>query len=125
MKNNFIAVVIILFALLSGFFYMLQVNAPQFSLGLLMGANIIMALLTIIGHFIVRKQISSRPQAFVRGVYSATFLKLMVCIAGILVYVLVNRPNVHKPSLFMTFGIYAIYTIFETMMLSKMAKTTK
>ena len=125
MRNNFILVIIILFAILGGAFYLLVLNAPGFDLALLMGSNILMAVLTMIGHIIVRKQISSRPQAFVRGVYSATFLKLMVCIGAILVYVLVNRPHVHKPSLFITFGVYAIYTVFETMALSKMAKSGK
>ncbi len=125
MKNNFIVVIIVLFAVLSGLFYLLETRAPQYDLGLLMGGNILMALLTVAGYGIVRKQLNSRPEAFVRGVYGATFMKLLVCIGAILVYALVNKPHVHKPSLFMAFGIYAIYTVFETMMLSKMAKSTK
>ena len=125
MKNNFILVIIVLFAILSGLFYLLEASAPQFSFNLLMGGNIIMAARTIAGYSIVRKQITNRPEAFVRGVYGATFMKLLVCIGAILIYALLNKPNVHKPSLFMTFGIYAIYTVFETLMLQKMAKTTK
>jgi len=67
----------------------------------------------------VNKQVDSRPQAFVRGVYSASFLKLMVCMVSILVYVLLNRTHIHKPSVFVLFGIYAVYTVVETWVLSK------
>jgi hypothetical protein len=125
MKKNFIIVILALFCALSAVFYLLHQSAPQFSFPLLMGGNIVMAVLTILTHIIVTKQVSARPQAFVRGVYSATFLKLLVCIFGILGYVLINKPNIHKPSLFVLFGIYIIYTTVETLTLSKLAKGTK
>ena len=125
MKNSFILVIIILFAVLSGAFYLLVQKAPQFNLNLLMGANIIMAALTIAGYAMVRRQLANSPAAFVRGVYGNTFLKLMVCIVSIVGYAMLNKPHVHKPSLFMAFGIYAVYTTIETLMLSKMAKSTK
>jgi hypothetical protein len=44
---------------------------------------------------------------------------------AILVYVLMFRSNVHKPSVFVLFGIYAVYTILETWALSKMARKDK
>jgi Na+/H+ antiporter NhaA len=55
-------------------------------------------------------------------VYSASFLKLMVCMIAILVYVLLNRAHLHKASVFILFGIYALYTIVETWILSKLAR---
>jgi hypothetical protein len=125
MRKGFVSAILIVFIALSALFFGLRQSAPEYSFSLLMGANVLMAVLSLIGHGLVMKQISSRPQAFVRGVYSSSFLKLMVCIAGILIYVLVNKPNVHKPSLFMLFGIYAIYSIVETWLLSKIARETK
>ena len=81
-----------------------------------------MAFLSSASFYMVTKQIKSRPEAFVRGVYSGTFLKLLVCMAAILIYVMANRPNIHKPTLFVLFGIYIVYTVIETTTLSKMAR---
>lgn len=125
MKKGFISAILILFIVLSALFFGLRSAAPEYRFVLLMGANVLMAVLSLAGHAIVMKQVAGRPQAFVRGVYASSFLKLMVCIAGILGYVLINRHDIHKPSLFMLFGIYAVYSIIETWLLSKMARDAK
>ncbi len=49
----------------------------------------------------------------------------MVCMLGVLVYVVINRNSIHKQSVFAMFGIYAVYTATETILLSKTARTTK
>lgn len=122
MKNRFILIIVLLFVALSAIFFWLKNAAPEYSFGALMGGNIIMAVLAIVSYVLVTGQIDKRPQAFVRGVYSSTFLKLFVCIIAILTYALVNKPNVHKPSLFILFGIYAVYSVAETWQLSRMAR---
>lgn len=122
MKNRFILIIVLLFVILSAIFFLLRSAAPEYAFGALMGGNIIMAVLAIVSYVLVTQQISQRPEAFVRGVYSSTFLKLFVCIVAILTYALVNKPNVHKPSLFILFGIYAVYSIAETWQLSRMAR---
>lgn len=122
MTRYFSLVIVILFIVLSVFFYMLQTYAPAYNFKLLMGGNIVMALLSLITYRIMKKQLNGKPQAFVRGVYSSTFLKLMICMIGIVAYVLINKPNIHKPSLFILFGIYAVYTFFETITISRLAK---
>ena len=122
MTRYFSLVIVILFIVLSVIFYMLQTYAPAYNFKLLMSANIVMALLSFISYRIVKQQIKSKPQAFVRGVYSSTFLKLMICMAGIIVYVMINRSNIHKPSIFVLFGIYAVYSFFETITISRLAK---
>lgn len=122
MKKYFIPVIIGIFIVLSIGFYVLQMLKPAFSFGVLMAGNIIMALLSLGTFFMVRKQINKRPEAFVRGVYSSSFLKLMVCMIAILVYVLTDKDHIYKPSVFVLFGIYAVYTVFETWLLSQMAR---
>jgi hypothetical protein len=119
MKRSFIYSTIIIFVLLSVIFYALKIYAPEYHFAGLESGNLIMALLSLVTYYLVNNQSSSRPQAFVRGVYSASFLKLMVCMISILVYLLLNRPNIHKPSVFVLFGIYAVYTIVETWLLSR------
>lgn len=125
MSKNFVLIVITVFAVLSAVLYGISQTWQQFGYPLLFGANIIMATLSILTYIIVKKQIHEKPEAFVRGVYGATFLKLMICMISIVVYVLINKPAIHKPSLFVVFGIYIIYTAVETALLTKLAKQTK
>jgi nitrogen fixation/metabolism regulation signal transduction histidine kinase len=108
MKSNFIAITIVIFLVLSAIFYALKINAPEFNYAILMAGNAVMAFLCIVSYVIVTKQISNRPDAFVRGVYASSFLKLFVCMISILVYAMVNKPHVHKPSIFVLLGIYAV-----------------
>ena len=103
-------------------FLLLKTFLPSIDLLALETGNGIMALLSLVTYGLVKKQMEGRPEAFVRGVYSSSFLKLMVCMISILVYVLLNRSHIHKPSVFMLFGIYAVYTIMETWLLSKLVR---
>ena len=120
--NRFIIVIGIVFVVLSGVFYALKTYAPEYHFMGLEGGNIIMAILAISSYFMVKRQISGNPHAFVRGVYSASLLKLMVCMVSVLVYVALNKAHIHKPTVFVLFGIYAVYTAVETWLLSKIVK---
>jgi hypothetical protein len=122
MKGRYVTVTLIVFVLLSAIFFALRMYAPEFHFADLEIGNVVMAGLSLMSYFIVKKQMDGRPQAFVRGVYSASFLKLMVCMVSILVYVLLNRAHIHKPSVFVLFGIYIVYTIMETWLLSKLVR---
>ncbi len=125
MKKKFITTIITLFVLLCVVFYGLNYYLPAYSLAALIGGNTIMAVLSLINFLLVTKQINNRPQAFVRGVYAGTFLKLLVCMFSVLGYIMVNRASLYKPLIFVLFGIYIIYTVAETSMLSKIARETK
>lgn len=85
--TKFIIVTVIIFVVLTAVFYAMRAYAPDFHFVALETGNVIMALLSLSSYFIVKKQLNDNPQAFVRGVYSASFLKLMVCMVSILVYV--------------------------------------
>ncbi len=125
MRNTFPLIITGIFILLSIAFFTLKGYAPDYRLNVLIGGNMLMALLSVASFYIVKKTLGERPQAFIRGVYSGTFLKLMVCMSSVLAYALLNKKNIHKPSLFILFGIYIIYTIAETWYLSKIAKNAK
>lgn len=125
MRKVFFASVISLLIILSAVFFWLKTIAPEYHFAALMTANILMAALVTISFAVVTKKLDGSPNAFVRGVYSSTFLKLFVCIAAVLVYALANKPDVHKPTLFILFGIYAVYTVIETVLLSKITREQK
>jgi hypothetical protein len=125
MRKHFVTTIIVLFLILCAFFYALKIYAPAYNFEALIIGNIVMAVLSISTYYIVNKQFNQRPQAFVRGVFSATLLKLMVCIFGLLIFVFIDRQHIHKPSIFMLFGIYAVYSITEAWLLSRLAKQAK
>ncbi|MBW7914142.1 MAG: hypothetical protein H3C54_10730 [Taibaiella sp.] len=125
MKKVFLASVVSLFIVLAIVFYWLRSIAPQYDFTVLMFGNVIMAVLSLVSFFLVTKQMHSKPDAFVRGVYASSFLKLFVCMIAIVTYAMVKKPDVHKPSLFMLFGIYAVYSAVETWLLSRLARETK
>lgn len=122
MKKQLIISIVTIFLLLSAIFFAMKTYAPEFHFVALEGGNVIMAALSLITFLMVTRQVDNRPHAFVRGVYSASFLKLMVCMISILVYVLLNRAKIHKPTVFVLFGIYVVYTIMETLILSRAVK---
>jgi hypothetical protein len=122
MMKRFIISVVTVFVVLSVVFFVLKKQMPGYDFVVLETGNVIMGLLSLTTWLIVKKQMNGRAEAFVRGVYSASFLKLMVCMISILVYVLLNRDHIHKQSVFVLFGIYIIYTTMETLLLSKFVK---
>lgn len=122
MKHLFIILTIVIFLSLAAGFYALRIYNPSYHFMALEIGNLIMALLASITYVIKENQNSARPQAFVRGVYGSSFLKLMVCMICILLYLVLSRPNIHKPTVFMLFGIYVVYSIMETWLLSRTAR---
>ena len=125
MKQRFLLITIILFVLLNAVFFVLRQQAPEYDTTALLIGHFLMAALSTFSFFLISRQLNKNSQAFVRGVYSATFLKLFVCMISVMAYAMVNKPNVHKPSIFMLLGIYAVYTVTETLMVSKTARRTK
>ena len=121
--KSFVITNFFVFIILSLVTYIVSQQFPLMSFTLLMGTNILMFLLSVLSWIIIKKQLHERPQAFVRGVYSATFLKLIICMGSFLAYALLNRDHIYKPSIFLLFGIYIVYTAAETIMLSKMARS--
>jgi Ca2+/Na+ antiporter len=65
---------------------------------------------------------SGNPNAFVRSKMTGTLLKFFICVAILLIYVFLNDRQIHKPSLFLFLGMYAVYSAIEAVPLSKMAR---
>jgi hypothetical protein len=88
-------------------------NAKGIDYAVLIYANLILFVLTIIACFIHIKAVKSKnPYAFVRGVTMASFLKLIVIAASVAVYfALSETQNIYAVGIAMAF--YIAYTIFE------------
>lgn len=105
--------------------YLLSQARPLFSFPVLMTGNAILFLLSVISFALVHRTFTQRPQAFVQGVFSGTLVKLFVCVGGVLVYALLNRAHLYKPQIFVLMGMYALYSIVENTLLSRMAKAQR
>lgn len=122
MRRNFIVTIIMLFVIISAILILVKTLAPSFLIGTMLGGNAVLAILSITSYLLVKRKISAKPQAFVQAVMSGSLLKLFACMIGLVTYILINKPHVHKPSIFILMAVYAIYTAVETWLLSLMAR---
>jgi hypothetical protein len=94
-----------------------------FDVNFILGANVVLFLLSLSGFFIQTKGVrSSNINAFIRGVYSSVLLKMFIIMAAILIYILVAGGNVNKPALFTSMAIYILYTSVEVIQLMKIVR---
>lgn len=94
-----------------------------FEINFLLGANVVLFLLSSFGFFIQTKGVNSANiNAFIRGIYSSILLKMFVIVAAIFIYIYVTGGQVNKPALFTSMTIYLIYTSIEVIQLMKIAR---
>jgi ACR3 family arsenite efflux pump ArsB len=85
--------------------------------------NLVLFVVTSSSFIIGKRNLrSSNPNAFVRGVYLSTMLKLFACAIAAFVYIMMFRKNISKPALIACMGLYIIYTILEVSVLKKLLK---
>jgi hypothetical protein len=100
-----------------------MLESKGFNISFLLIANCILFLLSLVGFIIQGKAINTQDaQKFVRSVYASMMIKMFICMIAILIYMVMNRQNINKPSLFASMGIYIFYTIIEVSGLMKAAR---
>lgn len=128
MTDKFFWNLISVFAILNGVLFLFKnqlINAGNHHWVLIAG-NAILAAVTAYSYFITRKGAGAdNNNAFVRMVYASTLLKLMLCLLGIGIYVVINRSNISKSTIFLLMGLYVVYTVFETFSLQKLLRRKK
>jgi hypothetical protein len=122
MKKKIVPLMLVIFVVLCAVVWGVGMIYRPFDTVALITGNALMAVLSISSILMIKKQLHARPQAFVRGVSGASFLKLIVCGGGILAYAFAQKPNVDKPTLLAFLGIYTVYAVVETLFLSRMAQ---
>ncbi len=94
-----------------------------FEINFLLGANMVLFLLSSFGFFIQTKGVnSSNINAFICGIYSSLLMKMFVIVAAIFIYIFITGGKVNKPSLFISMAIYLLYTSIEVIQLMKIAR---
>jgi hypothetical protein len=98
---------------------LLKIVPDQDNLVLFSG-NLILFLTTTLSFLIYRRTIQgTNIHAFLRAVYGSMFLKMIICIAATLVYVLIARSSVSKLAVFGCLGFYFVYSVAEVRVLIK------
>ncbi len=124
MKKHFMGMLGV-FLILTVILYLVHEQIPAYNFQVLEIGNVAMFLLAVGTFMMVSRQADKPAAAFIRGVMGASFVKLMACMVAMLIYIVMNRDHIHKPSIFVLLGIYAVYTTVETLLLSKLARTGK
>ncbi len=73
----------------------------------------------------LRAMHATNPHVIMRMAYSALGLKLLVCAATMLVYVVVKGKDINRLAVFTCLGLYCIYTFTEVKMLLRQGRQQK
>ncbi|WP_343692249.1 hypothetical protein [Chitinophaga sp.] len=128
MTDRFYYRLIGLFIILNG--ALIYFNARLLEKGVhqhvLLIGNLALAAITGLSYSMNRKGIQSADNnAFVRRVYASTLSKMMLCLVGITVYVVLNRSHTSKETIFILMFLYVVYTVIETLSLQQLTKRKK
>ncbi|HPH86643.1 MAG TPA: hypothetical protein PLC48_14330 [Ferruginibacter sp.] len=89
----------------------------------LLGANVLFFLLTIVSFFIQRKgMLNKNPHVFVRSVTGGMLVKMVFCILAVIGYVYASGDQFNKRGVFIALFLYLVYLAIEVMVVMKMNK---
>lgn len=89
----------------------------------LMGGNCIFFFVSLIAFRIQRRALqNTNPNAFVRSVMAGVMIKMFVCIAAVMAYVLLSGKYFNKPAVFISMLLYLVYLGVEVAVLMKLNK---
>lgn len=94
--------------------------------GVMIIGNIILFIATLISfYFYYRSLRNNRVAVFLRFIYGAMFIKMMICMVTAFVYIMVAGKNVNKEAIFGCMFLYFVYTFIEVAILMKLSKQNK
>ena len=117
--------VIILFLLLTTFILTSSRFLEQLHIdrNVLLGANVLFFLLTIVSFFIQRRgMLNKNPHVFVRSVTGGMMVKMVFCILAVIAYVYASGEQFNKRGVFIGLFLYLVYLAIEVMVVMKMNK---
>lgn len=123
MKKMYLAFVALLCLLVTIVLFSMHTALEDYDINAILSANLILAVLSIISYFMIQQKMKQgRAQAFVNGVYAASLMRLMICLGSVFAYAYSTRTHLHKPTVFAMMGLYVVYTLLETLVMSKIVK---
>ncbi|MBS1597825.1 MAG: hypothetical protein JST75_06350 [Bacteroidetes bacterium] len=92
----------------------------------LLTGNTILFLATVFSFLLYNKALqNNNPNVFIRFIYGGMLMKMVICLAAAVIYILLAKNNVSKFGLFGCFILYIIYTFAEVKILMQLSKQQK
>jgi hypothetical protein len=116
---------VICFVILSALIFAASLIFPGTAIDyrVLMGGNCIFFFVSLVAFRIQRKALqNTNPNAFVRSVMAGVMIKMFVCIAAVMAYVLLSGKYFNKPAVFISMLLYLVYLGVEVAVLMKLNK---
>lgn len=124
--NKYLIAVVVVFLALCGMVYAFNASQPgSYDLNALLIGNGILAILSAVTYFMVTGALKSdNPNAFIRAKMGSTMLRFFLCVVIFIGYAYAHGKAGIKPTVFMFLGMYVIYSILESAVLSRTGKKT-
>ncbi len=88
--------------------------------------NLILFIVTLISFYFYTRSMNTRnPYAITRLMYGSLLVRMIVCLAAVLIYVVSAGKGVSKGAIFSCMFFYFVYTGVEVAILLKMSKQQK
>jgi hypothetical protein len=91
-----------------------QLQSWGFNITVVIAGNTILFIVSLISLLLYQRAMAHPTTiGFLRNTYSGLFLKLLVCVFTIMIYVMTDREHVNKQGIFGCVFLYFIYTLLE------------
>ena len=87
-------------------------------------ANLLFFLISLIALLLQSKGLKNKnPHAFVRGVMGSMVIRMMIVVAALVFYLMMDG-KVNKPAVFISIFLYLLYLVIEVRIMMKMNRQT-
>lgn len=89
----------------------------------ILGANFILFALSVAGLYIQSKGAgSANLNAFLRGIYTSLLMKMFLIVGAIVIYITIMGGEVNKGAIFISMGLYIVFTAIEVKQIMKLVR---
>ena len=122
--RNFFPAIMIFLVLNSGLLIMMnRLEDWGFDYSVLVFGNLVIFGISFLSYWMAVKGLTTKNNhAFFRWVYGSIMTKLFLLAGAAFIYIVLNKKEVNKPSLFFCMGLYIIYTFIEVSALMRVNK---
>jgi hypothetical protein len=122
--RNFFPAIMIFLVLNSGLLIMMnRLEEWGFDYTVLVFGNLLIFGISFLSYWMAVKGLTTKNNhAFFRWVYGSIMIKLFLLAGVAFIYIVMNKKEVNKPSLFFCMGLYIVYTFIEVSALMKVNK---
>ncbi len=116
-------VIVFLFFVFFIFVFSPTLDKYNISSSVLLGANVLFFVISMISFFIQRKgMLNKNPHVFVRSVTGGMMVKMLFCIIAVIAYVYYSGTHFNKRAVFISLFFYLAYLGVEVFVVMKMNK---